>query len=140
MPDRPGTIRVVAAVAVREGKVLVCRRPAGTHRAGRWEFPGGKVEAGESDGQALRRELMEELGVEAEISKLLDRHTHDYPDRRVAISFYAVRLAAGKLRAIGVDEARWIEPDETASLPFLEGDQRFLEKLRSPGRLEEWSA
>lgn len=134
--DKP--LRVVAAVAVRKGRVLVCRRPAGAPFAGEWEFPGGKVETGESDEQALRRELMEELGVEADVFRLLEEHSHDYGDRRVALYFYSVRIR-GEVRAIGCEDPRWIRPSETAALPFLEGDALLLEKLRRPGTLEEWS-
>jgi len=128
----------VAAVAIRDGRVLVCRRPAGTHFAGKWEFPGGKVEPGESDGEALRREMMEELGVEAEVIRLVGRHDHHYGDRHVALHFYTVRLT-GEVKPIDCDDPRWIEPGETGTLSFLEGDAAFLEELRRPGQLEEWS-
>ncbi len=133
------TVRVVAAVAIREGKVLVCRRPEGSSFAGRWEFPGGKVEPGESDAGALKRELMEELAVRAGVGRELAVHTHDYDGRKVEIHFLAVRLEE-EPAAVEAAEIRWVVPGELSRLPFLDGDALFVKKLSSPGRFEEWTS
>ena len=138
-PERPW-IRVVAGVALRGDRVLAAKRPAGKPYPDRWEFPGGKVERGETDGEALRRELREELGVTAEIGDEIDSCLHKYPEKVVDLHFYRIRSMEGEPAAIGVAELRWIEPDKTEGMDFLEGDRAFLEKLRDPSRRERWFA
>ena len=81
---------VAAAVIARDGRVLIAQRPVGKWQAGRWEFPGGKVEPGEDEETAVRRELMEELGVRVDAAQRLMEVVHDYTDRRVAIGLWLV--------------------------------------------------
>ena len=133
-------LRVVAAVAIRDGRVLVARRLEDAAFAGMWEFPGGKVEPGETDEGALRRELREELDVEATAGVLIATNSHEYADRIVDLFFYFVRLTGTEPRPLGCSELRWIEPADTGAIPFLDGDARFLESLRAPGALERWSS
>ncbi len=80
---RAAPIRVVAGALFRDGLFLAALRPAGSAEAGLWEFPGGKVEPGESDEEALRREIREELGAEASIGEELDGRVHAYPEKTV---------------------------------------------------------
>jgi 8-oxo-dGTP diphosphatase len=123
-------LRVVAAVVRRGELILVTRRPDRPGRAGQWEFPGGKVEAGESEPEALRREIAEELGCEVEVGPLLLRHVHAYPDLEVELAFYAARFPeAASPRAIGVAELAWAAADTLAAYDFLEADRAVLDDL-----------
>src|SRR5512140_3901211 len=107
---------VVAAVVRRGEDILVTRRPDRAGRPGQWEFPGGKVEAGEAEPEALRRELREELGCEAEVGALLLRHAHRYPDLEVELAFYRCALPPGAApAAIGVAEIAWAPEGTLAS-------------------------
>ncbi|MFL5264265.1 MAG: (deoxy)nucleoside triphosphate pyrophosphohydrolase [Anaeromyxobacteraceae bacterium] len=130
------SVRVVAAVVRREGRTLITRRKDDAERGGLWEFPGGKVEAGEAEPAALRREIAEELGCEVAVGELLLRHRHRYPDLDVELAFYACALPEGAApRAIGVAEIAWAAPGTLASYPFCEADVPVLaalEDIRSP--------
>jgi 8-oxo-dGTP diphosphatase len=125
-------IRVVAGVALRDGLFLAALRPEGTPYAGFWEFPGGKVEPGETDREALRREIREELGVEAEIGEEVARGVHEYPEKIVELHFYRILELKGEPAAIGVASIRWVDPVEAERAEFLEGDAKFLGKLADP--------
>ncbi|HEY6004566.1 MAG TPA: (deoxy)nucleoside triphosphate pyrophosphohydrolase [Anaeromyxobacter sp.] len=123
-------LRVVAAVVRRGGAILITRRPDRPGRPGQWEFPGGKVEPGEPEIDALRRELREELGCEAVVGPLLLRHAHRYPDLEVDLAFYSCTLpAAPELRPIGVAEIAWAEVGTLSSYDFLEGDRAVLAEI-----------
>jgi 8-oxo-dGTP diphosphatase len=120
-------IRVVAAVVRRGGALLVTRRPDRPDARGQWEFPGGKVEPGEDEPQALRREIAEELGCAVDVGPLLLRHHHRYPSLEVELAFYAARLADGaEPQALGVSELRWAAPEALPGLDFLEADLAVL--------------
>jgi 8-oxo-dGTP diphosphatase len=117
----PATIHVVAGVLHdAAGRVLIAQRPWATHLAGRWEFPGGKVQAGETIGIALHRELREELGIEVLCAQALAKFSHDYPDRSVVLDFARVTEWRGELRGLDGQLLRWEFPDrllETGLLP-----------------------
>lgn len=132
------SFRVVAAVAIRDGRVLVARRPEGGDFAGLWEFPGGKVEPGESDEDAIRREIREELGSEVTVGRTVAHHTFEYDDRVVDLHFLTVRLSGSEPTALHPEEIRWVTLEESRQIEFLDGDAAFLEQLRRPGVLEEW--
>jgi 8-oxo-dGTP diphosphatase len=128
-------IRVVAAVVRRGDALLVTRRPDRPGRPGQWEFPGGKVEAEEAEPEALRRELREELGCDAEVGAILLRHTHRYPDLEVELAFYRCALAPGaEPLAIGVAEIAWAGEGTLASYDFLEADRAVLDALARASR------
>jgi 8-oxo-dGTP diphosphatase len=123
-------LQVVAAVVRRGDTILVTRRPDLPGRPGQWEFPGGKVEPGEAEPEALRRELREELGCEAAIGRLLLRHAHRYPDLDVELAFYACTLAPGAEPApLGVAELAWAAVGTLARYDFLEADRAVLADL-----------
>jgi 8-oxo-dGTP diphosphatase len=123
-------VRVVAAVIRRPGELLVSRRHAHAERGGQWEFPGGKVEPGEAEPDALRREILEELGCEVEVGRLLVRHRHRYPDLEVELAFYACRLPPGvEPRALGVAALEWAKDGTLASYDFCEADLPVLPLL-----------
>ncbi len=130
---------VVAGVLVRDGKVLACRRRGDQDHGGKWEFPGGKVERGESPEQALERELREELRIEARIGGEIERYEFAYPGKRaIELIFLEVAGWEGELDASFFAEAEWREPARLGELDFLEGDVPFLEGLRM-GRLKKIS-
>jgi 8-oxo-dGTP diphosphatase len=123
-------IHVVAAVVRRGGTILITRRNDQPGRPGQWEFPGGKIEPGEGEAAALRRELREELGCDATVGPLLLRHAHAYPDVEVALAFYACELAPGaRPSPIGVAEIAWAPIGALSSYDFLEADRAVLETI-----------
>jgi 8-oxo-dGTP diphosphatase len=129
-------LAVVAAVVRAGDRILVTRRPDRHDRRGQWEFPGGKVEPGESEPDALRREIREELGCAIDVGALLLRHVHRYPDLEVELAFYAGLLPPGAVpAAIGVAELVWAEVGALAGYDFLEADRAVLGALvaRSAG-------
>jgi 8-oxo-dGTP diphosphatase len=129
------SVRVVAAVIRGPGGFLISRRLAGAERGGQWEFPGGKVEPGEAEPEALRREIREELGCEVEVGPFLARHRHRYPDLEVELAFYACRLPAGaEPRPHGVASLAWAPPGTLASYDFCEADRPVLPALEAAGR------
>jgi 8-oxo-dGTP diphosphatase len=123
-------ILVVAAVVRHGDAILITRRPDRPDRPGQWEFPGGKVEPGESEPDALRREIREELGCELEVGPLLLRHGHRYPDVEVDLAFYAAGLPAGAAPApLGVAAIAWAQADALARYDFLEADRAVLGEI-----------
>jgi mutator protein MutT len=120
---------VAAGILVDGDRVLIARRQERDHQGGRWEFPGGKRHAGETVAQCLRREMIEEIGLEVEVGRLWRALTHVYPDRRVSIYFHLCESKSGTPRAIECDEIRWVRPEELAALPFVEGDLVVLADL-----------
>jgi 8-oxo-dGTP diphosphatase len=125
-------IRVVAAVVRRGESLLITRRPDGADGPGLWEFPGGKVEPGEGEPEALQREIAEELACAIEVGPLLLRHSHRYPELEVELAFYAGRFSRGAApRPVGVAEIDWAAPGTLASYPFLEADRSVLAEIES---------
>jgi 8-oxo-dGTP diphosphatase len=133
---RPRVRVVAAALYDASGRVLIAERPPGKHMAGRWEFPGGKVQASESDAQALARELREELGVELVAAQPLMCLTHEYPDRSVELSLWVVEGYSGQPCSLEGQQLRWVEPERLAAQDILEADRPFIETLRLRARRE----
>jgi 8-oxo-dGTP diphosphatase len=123
-------ISVVAAVVRRGETILVTRRPDRPGRPGQWEFPGGKVEDGEGEQDALRREIEEELGCAVLVGELLLRHAHRYPELEVDLAFYRCALAADAVpRPLGVAEIAWAAVGTLADYDFLEADRAVLGEI-----------
>ncbi|MCU1656667.1 MAG: mismatch repair protein MutT [Pseudonocardiales bacterium] len=122
------TARVVAAAVVRDGRVLAARRSVPPELAGRWEFPGGKVEAGETDAEALTRECHEELGVAIRIGALL-AVADIAPGPPLYV--YLAELLDGEPSAREHDRLRWLAPDELDSVEWLPADRPAVDALRS---------
>jgi len=123
---------VVAAVIEDSDRFLVTRRLPGVHLAGMWEFPGGKIDADETDEQALRRELLEELGVEADVGERVHHARHAYPDRTIELRFYRCSLRDAPRPALGQD-MRWVPRAELRSLGFPPADSELIAMLTSSG-------
>ncbi len=124
-------VRVVAGALFDDGgRVLIAERPAGKHMAGRWEFPGGKVGAGEGDERALRRELAEELGVEVLAARQLLTLTHEYDDRIVELSMWIVERYRGEPRSLDGQRLKWVSVRQLPDEDILEADRPFIEALQ----------
>lgn len=124
-------IQVAAGLILDEaGRLLACRRPEGKHLGGKWEFPGGKVEDGESPAAALVRELEEELGVTVETGRALSPVDWDYGRGLIRLHPFVCRIVAGKLHPHEHSEIRWCEPDELPALDWAEADLPVLAEWR----------
>ena len=134
----PRTVRVVAALIPRPEdahRYLVQQRLPGGSRALLWEFPGGKVERGETDEAALARECREELDVALEVGRRLWEGRHTYPDLTVELVLYLARLVSGEPKPLGAHALRFLSPAEMKALPFCEADIPLLDDLVA-GRME----
>jgi 8-oxo-dGTP diphosphatase len=126
---------VVAAALVRRApgvapEVLIAQRPPGKWQAGRWEFPGGKIEPAETAGDAVVRELREELGVVVRAARPLGDFPHDYPDRSVSISLWLVSAWDGEPEGLDGQALRWVGLPALGGCDLLEADRPMLEPLR----------
>jgi 8-oxo-dGTP diphosphatase len=131
-------VRVVAALIASPSAAfhfLVQQRLPDKSRPNLWEFPGGKVEPGETDAAALVRECREELAVELAVGERLWGTVHAYPDLTVALELYAATIQSGVPRPLGAAALRFCTPDQMKALPFCEADLPLLELLGSPGFL-----
>lgn len=124
-------IVVAAAVLLDQGRVLLTKRGDGKHLAGMWEFPGGKLERGESPEDAVVRECREECGIEVEVIDIFDVTHHRYPEKDVLLLFYRCALRAGEVRNIQVADHAWVEPRELDAYTFPTADARVVERLKS---------
>lgn len=121
-------VKVVAAVIFQDGKVFATQRGYGTFKD-RWEFPGGKIEAGESPEEALRREISEELETEIEVGELIDTIEYDYPDFHLSMKCYACRIISGDLHLVEHEAARWLNADQLDSVDWLPADITLIPKI-----------
>ncbi|MCW5556493.1 MAG: 8-oxo-dGTP diphosphatase MutT [Verrucomicrobiae bacterium] len=128
--NSPSAIAVAAGLVFRAGRLLITRRPEGAHLGGLWEFPGGKLEPGESWEEGLIRELAEELGVTVRVGRLVSEVTHAYPDRTVHLRFFACTLIAGEPRPIGCSELAWVTRDGLEAHSFPAADAAVLDAVR----------
>ena len=129
--------RVVAALIERRGRILICRRRDDQDHPGKWEFPGGKIEAGESPRQALSRELREELGIHVEPGREITRYRYQYPGRKeIELQFFHVENVEGEIDGTHFAEVRWKPAVRLPSFDFLAGDVDFVRTLaRGPFQL-----
>jgi mutator protein MutT len=122
-------IEVVAAVIERDGKLLITRRPEGSHLSGLWEFPGGKPQPGETFEQALRREIDEELGAEVSVGERIETIEWQYPDKRVRLVFFRCDVR-GEPRPLEGQEMAWVTPADLARYEFPPADAALIQRLR----------
>ena len=121
-------IVVVAAIIERDNAFLLTLRPEGTHLAGHWEFPGGKVHDHETHAEALRREVFEELDAVVVVGDLAHTITHAYPEKTVQLFFYRCDLL-GEPKPMMGQEMRWIPKGELNALPFPDADRELITLL-----------
>jgi 8-oxo-dGTP diphosphatase len=123
-------VQVVAAVIEREGRILICRRTAQQPHALKWEFPGGKVEPGETPRQALERELAEELGILHAAGAEIARYPYTYPGKNpILLIFFRITGFEGEPANLIFHEMRWEPPQRLAAFDFVEGDGEFIRTL-----------
>ena len=124
------TIEVVAAIIVRDGKVFATKRGYGKWQ-GWWEFPGGKIEAGESPEDALVREIREELDAEIAVGDLVETVEWDYPDFHLTMHCFLCSLLSESVHLNEHEAAAWLTPETLDSVSWLPADEGLVEKLRS---------
>lgn len=122
------TIRVVAAVMIRDGKVFATRRGYGVWK-GWWEFPGGKMEVGETPQEALVREIREELDAEIEVGALLDTVEWDYPDFHLTMHCFVCTLVSDSLHLNEHEASAWLSRETLTSVKWLPADEGLMPKI-----------
>ena len=123
----------VSAGIVRypDGRILICRRGEGRKNAHLWEFPGGKIEPGETPQQALKREIEEELDTEITVGDLIGTLEYDYPAFHLSMDCFWCEVVSGDLVLKEAEAARWLTKEEFDSVPWLPADQTILDVIRS---------
>lgn len=122
------TIRVVAAVIKNENKIFATARGYGEFK-GQWEFPGGKIEAGETPQEALVREIKEELETTIQVGDLIDIIEHDYPTFHLSMDCYWCDVVEGELKLLEAESARWLSKEELYDVKWLPADILLIEKI-----------
>jgi len=123
------TISVVAAVIRKDGRVLATERGYGAYKDW-WEFPGGKVEAGETPEAALAREIREELKTEILVGDYIDTVEYDYPEFHLSMRCYWASIAEGELTLVEHEAARWLSSDELEDVDWLPSDRLLLDRIK----------
>ena len=113
----------------KNGRVMICRRGPHVHNAMKWEFPGGKLEAGESPEEALARELKEELDIEVRVGRICDAVFYRYPDRDVLVLFYLCEITRGEPRPVDCSAIEWVAMEALKGYDFAGADRVFVERL-----------
>lgn len=125
-------VQVAAALIydAETGKIAICQRPENKDRGLLWEFPGGKIEKGETPRQALIRECREELSAEIDPQEVFAVITHDYPDIRIELTLFKSVVVSGTLKKLEHKDIKWIYPEEAFRYDFCPADREILERLK----------
>ena len=126
-------VDVTAAVIRKDGRILIAQRPFGGRLGGLWEFPGGKVEPGESLPQCLRREIKEELGVRIKVGKAITSIDHAYTHFKITLHAFECELLSGKPQALQVQDFKWVRMSDLGKYAFARTDLRIIEALQAYG-------
>lgn len=132
MSDRK-TIQVVAALIYNPEteKIMICRRPENKDRGLLWEFPGGKVEKGETKEQALIRECREELSIELEPQEVFASLIHEYPDIKIELTLFKSVILSGTPKKLEHNDIKWVYPKDAQKYDFCPADEEILDKLKT---------
>ena len=125
---------VTAGLVWKDGKLLITRRPEGSHLAGYWEFPGGKQEHGESLEACLEREIREELGMEVKAVKHLLQIDHEYETKSITLHLFQCSWLSGTPTPIGCSEIRWVRPEDLANYQLPPPDLQLLPSIQNLAR------
>lgn len=123
-------INVVCGIIKKSNKVLIGRRGSGESMPGFWEFPGGKIEKGETNKASLKRELMEELEIDAEVGSLISKYRYDYPDKSINLFFYNISNYSGKINIKVHDKIIWEKLENLKNYKFLPGDIPLINEIQ----------
>lgn len=124
------TKNVVAAVIVKDGQLFATQRGYGNYKDW-WEFPGGKIEPGETPQEALRREIREELATTVSVGALIDTIEYDYPEFHLSMQCFLCTIESGELTLLEHEAARWLNKEELLSVQWLPADIAIVEKVRN---------
>jgi len=134
-PTGDMSIKVVAGLIYRDGRLLACQRRADGAFPLKWEFPGGKIEKGEEDFEALRRELREELAIDVRAAEFFSEHDHNYNNGpAVSLRFYNVSEFDGEPQNLVFEQISWLKLSDLEALDFLDGDRPLIARLVSGAR------
>lgn len=122
------TVSVVAAIIIKDNKVFATQRGYGEFKDG-WEFPGGKVEQGETAEEALKREIKEELDTEINVGNYVDTIEYDYPTFHLSMKCYQCSVVSGKLTLLEHENAKWLDKDNLRTVDWLPADITILDKI-----------
>ena len=131
-------LNVTAAIIEKEGRVLAARRRAGSHLAGYWEFPGGKLEEGETPEVCLRRELTEEFKIDSNIGLFVGESIYDYGTKVIRLMAYLVEHIEGEFELIDHDDMRWLSLDELNEVNWAPADIPLVEKYKTLASTSEY--
>src|SRR5688572_19720667 len=131
-------IDVAAGLIFERGKLLITQRRANDHLPNLWEFPGGKVEPGETFAACLVREIREELDIEISVHEQIEDLTHSYPEKTVRLCFFNCRLISGKPKPIHVQDIRWVTREELRHNQFPAADAKLIDRLVAADWREEF--
>lgn len=123
------TVRVVAGIIIEDGKVFATQRGYGEFKDG-WEFPGGKIEQGETPEEAVVREIMEELDTEIKVGELIDTIEFDYPTFHLSMDCFWAEVTKGHLELKEAEAAKWLRKDQLDSVAWLPADVTLIDKIR----------
>ena len=123
------TVKVVAAIIIHENKIFATQRGYGEFKDG-WEFPGGKIEPGETSQEALVREIKEELDIEIEVKDFLETVEYDYPEFHLSMDCFFCTIKSGELVLKGHEAAKWLTVEKLDGVDWLPADQGLIEGIR----------
>ena len=126
-------VKVAVGVIHKDAKFFVCCRQSHQHQGNKWEFPGGKIDAGESVEQALQRELLEEIGISVQSSKALMTINFEYPDKHVSLHVHLVEDFSGHAHGAEGQDSQWVDFSALTQLEFPAANVAIIEKLRAMG-------
>tara|TARA_B100001971_G_C17841543_1_gene358845 strand:+ start:87 stop:473 length:387 start_codon:yes stop_codon:yes gene_type:complete len=124
-------VTVIAGIIEKDNKILIGRRGPGEKLSGLWEFPGGKLEDGETHQECLKRELKEEMGIDVKINDLVSEYVYEYPHISYQLYFYSVNQFEGELQFHTHDKIEWVIPEQFDKYDFLPGDEPILDTIRN---------